>query len=219
MKSELAHFERYHQGFLNKSKAELERYPRIGRSERSAELVRRLEKAFRKRTCPPNINLLLGGDAVDSYYSPACVAEINKHDRTPRNNWQNIAPELLHACSYCLPYLEPQAFCYVLPAYLRVMLERPYYLEEDSILFHLTYQPDSSAVILLAPLSQEERDVVTDVLNELRYFAEFVDEVGVDSYMLPWEYERYASEAPDISRRQFCERLVLEYAQQNNLLG
>ena len=91
--------------------------------------MRRLEKAFRKRTCPPNINLLLGGDAVDSYYSPACVAEINKHDRTPRNNWQNIAPELLHACSYCLPYLEPQAFCYVLPAYLRVMLERPYYLE------------------------------------------------------------------------------------------
>ena len=59
---------------------------------------------------------------------------------------------------------------------------------------------------------------MTDVLNELRYFAEFVDEVGVDSYMLPWEYERYTSEAPDISRRQFCERLVLEYAQQNNLL-
>ena len=155
---------------------------------------------------------------MDSYYSPACVEEINKYDRTPRNNWQEISPELLYACSYCLPYLEPVAFCYVLPAYLRVMLERPYYLEEDSILFHLTYEPASSAISRLAPLTPDERLIVTDILNELRYFAEFVEEVGVESYMLPWEYERYTAEAPDISPRQFCGRLVLEYAQQNNLL-
>lgn len=218
MKSELAHFERYHQGFLSKAKSELQRHPGGQRSERTAELVSRLETAFRMRTCPPNINLLLGGDAVDSYYSPACVEEINKYDRTPRNNWQEISPELLYACSYCLPYLEPVAFCYVLPAYLRVMLERPYYLEEDSILFHLTYEPASSAISRLAPLTPDERLIVTDILNELRYFAEFVEEVGVESYMLPWEYERYTAEAPDISPRQFCERLVLEYAQQNNLL-
>lgn len=218
MKSELAHFERYHQGFLSKAKSELQRHAGGHRSARTAELVSRLETAFRMRTCPPNINLLLGGDAVDSYYSPACVEEINKYDRTPRNNWQEISPELLYACSYCLPYLEPVAFCYVLPAYLRVMLERPYYLEEDSILFHLTYEPASSAISRLAPLTPDERLIVTDILNELRYFAEFVEEVGVESYMLPWEYERYTAEAPDISPRQFCGRLVLEYAQQNNLL-
>lgn len=218
MKSELAHFERYHQGFLSKAKSELQRHTGGHRSARTAELVSRLETAFRMRSCPPNINLLLGGDAVDSYYSPACVEEINKYDRTPRNNWQDISPELLYACSYCLPYLEPVAFCYVLPAYLRVMLERPYYLEEDSILFHLTYEPASSAISRLAPLTPDERLIVTDILNELRYFAEFVEEVGVEFYMLPWEYERYTAEAPDISPRQFCERLVLEYAQQNNLL-
>lgn len=219
MKSELARFEKRIQGYLNRGKAELLKYPIKLRSPRCADIVQRLGNAFRKRICPKNMNLLLAGEATDDYYNEQFIAEvINRLDRTPRDLWQAISPELLWACSDGLVALEPEAFCYVLPAFLRVMMERPYYLDEDKVLFYLCYKPESEGIKRLAPLSDEERDVVTDALNEIRCWAEFVEEVGVDSYMLPWEYRRYLDEGSGMSPRQFCEHLTLEYAHKHHIL-
>ena len=218
MKSELKSFEQYIQGCLNRAKGELAKYPRTQRSVRSDALVLRLVDAFSKRTCPKDMYLLLAGEAADDYGHSEIVNVINRRDRTPRNYWQAISPEMLWACEDALPALEPEAFCYVLPAFLRVMMERPYYLDEDKVLFYLCYKPESVGAELLAPLSSAERDVVTDALNEMRCWAVFVEEVDVDSFMLPWEHQRYLSEGSAMSPRQFCELLALEYAHKHHIL-
>ena len=218
---QLADHEKWMARFLKQGKDELAKYPVGELSERKLSLLSRLEAAFRKRKCSPNINLLLGGMAEDDYRPEKVIQYINATDPTPRNYWQSIAPEWLYACEDCLSYLEPEAFCYLLPAYLRVTIERPYYLCTESIFFHLCYHPADKGRAQVAPLSTEEREIVTDIMNERRCHQLFVEEI-FERDLLPWEYERYLSEGGDVddkrALRTFAENLAVEYAERTGFL-
>ena len=220
-KQQLADHEKWVAVFLQNGKNKLAEHPVGELSERKLSLLSRLEEAFRKRKCPPNINLLLGGLAEDDYRPDTVIRYINATDPTPRNYWQSITPELLHACEDCLSYLEPVAFCYLVPAYLRLTIERPYYLCSDSIYFHLCYDPADKGREQLAPLSAAEREIVTDIMNERRCHQLFVEEI-FDRDLLPWEYERYLTEGGDAddkrALRAFAENLAIEYAERTGFL-
>ncbi len=213
---QLADHEKWMARYLQQGKDELAKHPVGELCERKLSLLSMLEMAFRTRKCPPNINLLFGGMAEDDYRPEKVIQHINATDPTPRNYWQSIGPELLYACEECLSYLEPVAFCYLLPAYLRVTIERPYYLCNESIYFYLCNEPGSKGRERVAPLSAEEREIVTDIMNERRCHQLFVEEI-LDSDLLPWEYERYLAEGGDVddkrALRTFAENLALAYAE------
>ncbi len=220
-KEELALHEKHVAWGLNKGREELAAHPIRELSARWHDLLNRLEEVFRTRTCPPHVDLLLGGYAEDDYRPVKVKAHINARDTTPRTYWQAIRPELLWACEDCLSYLEPAAFCYLLPAYLRVSIQRPYYLPADSIFFHLCYEPMSKGKVQLAPLSNAERNVVTDIINERRCEALFDDIDLFHSDLLPWEYEQMLAENPRAERHDkyhFAEKLALDYAERTAFL-
>lgn len=221
-KSELVQHEKFVADFLKRAREDLAKHPVYVRSPRWQELLNRLEEAFRKRTCPPDIDLLLAGIAEDDYRPPKVREYINAMDRTPRNYWQAISPELLQACETGLFYVKPLAFCYLLPAYLRVFIQRQYYLSEDSAFFLLGYRPEDCGRERLAPLSPAERAVVTDIVNERRCEALFDDIDLFDSHLLPWEYEQMLAENPAADkhdRYHFAERMATEYAERTGYLG
>lgn len=217
-KSELADFEEYVAKSLQRGRDVLAQYPVCLLTPRKTALLTRLEEAFRKRICPPHINLLLGGLAEDDYMPPKPLQHINTKDSTPRNYWPTIRPELLRTCEDCLSYIEPEAFCYLLPAYLRLTIERPGYLCYDSVFFHLCYEPCDRSCRLLAPLSSSEKEIVTDILNERRCEQLFNDDFFEDKNLLPWEYERFVAEGQALSPRDFAENLALEYAERTGFL-
>ncbi len=220
-KEELALHERAVAHGLNLGREKLAKYPIRELSPRWLDLLNRLESAFRTRTCPPRIDLLLGGYAEDDYRPKKVKEHINARDATPRTYWKAICPELLWACEDCLSYLEPEAFCYLLPAYLRVVIQRPYYLPVESIFFHLCYDPMGKGRVQLAPLSNAEREVVSDIVNERRCEAIFDDIDLFDSDLLPWEYEQMVAENPQATwhdRHHFAENFALDYAERTAFL-
>lgn len=223
-KSELERHEKFVSGFIRESRELLAEHPIRELTPRWQDLLNRLEAAFRTRTCPPHVDLLLAGLAEDDYRPQKVKVHINANDPTPRHYWQGISPELLRACEDCLSYLEPLAFCYLIPAYLRLIIQRPYYLCTDSIFFYLCYKPDDGGRKRLAPLSPAEREVVTDILNERRCEALFDDVDIFDSDLLPWEYEQMVAECAEpqpvryYDKYHFAEKMALEYAEKTGFL-
>lgn len=221
-KGELAHHEKFIADLLKIAREDLAEHSINVSTPRWQELLYRLEEAFRKRTCPPDIDLLLAGLAEDDYLPPKVREYINARDMTPRNYWQSISPELLRACEDGLFYVEPLAFCYLLPAYLRVCIQRSRYLFHDSVFFLLCYDPADRGAKRLAPLSAAERAVVTDIVNERRCEALFDEKDLFEAELLPWEYEQMLAENPAADkhdRYHFAERMATEYAERTGYLG
>ena len=195
---------------------ELPNHPAVELCPRQAELLKALETAFAKQSCPPKVCLLTGGLAEDDYRPPRVVDYINATDTTPRHDWRSLSPPLLRACEDSLCYLEPAAFCYVLPAYLRQYLLRPDYMCTDSIFFCLDY---SRSARRLQGLTAAQRDAVERVFNEYRCREIFQRECEGEEYLLPWEYERYLLVSEEMSPWTFATNLALEYAASNGLLS
>ena len=200
------------------AREELPNHP-LTQEPRRLALSARLLEAFRKRSCPAGVSLLLGGLADDDYRPPKVIDYINAEDSTPRGYWPSISAELLRACEDSLAYLQPLAFCYLLPAYLKLWLERPDYLCADSVFFHLCYEPDGKGKEQLSPLSQAEQDIVSDIVNEYRCHDVFSDLDLLYPGLLPWEHVRRLTESPDTSEVEFAEFLALEYAERTGYLS
>ncbi len=200
------------------AREELPKHP-LTQAPRRLALAASLLETFHKRCCPAGISLLLGGLADDDYRPPKVIDYINAEDSTPRGYWPSISVELLRACEDSLAYLQPLAFCYLLPAYLKLWLERPGYLCTESIFFHLCYEPEGKGKAQLMPLSQAERDIVSDIVNEYRCQAVFSDFDLLESGLLPWEHVRRQAESSDTSDYEFAEFLALEYAERTHYLS
>lgn len=184
--------------------------PQVELCPRQVALLERLESAFAGQNCPPGISLLSGGLAEDDYRSPAAIRYLDAVDTTPRHDWRALAPQLLRACEDALQYLEPKAFCYVLPAYLRQYLLRPDFMCTDSIFFVMSHTLWDSRE-KLALLTPEQRSVVQDVMNEYRWREQTING-DCDDSLLPWEYDCYRSEESDVSAHTYAGNLALEYA-------
>ncbi|MBQ7022599.1 MAG: hypothetical protein IJN29_03405 [Akkermansia sp.] len=207
-----AHRQRLSQ-WLQQAEEQLILHPEQALCPRQAVLLERLESAFAGQVCLPGISLLHGGLAEDAWCASAVVEHINRADDTPRTDWRSLSPQLLHACEDALYFVTPQAFCYVLPAYLRQYLLRPDYMCCDSIFPCLSHQFNDPQYHLnkLAPLTAAQKAVVEDVFNEYRW-REIQQNGDCEDTLLPWEYERYLLEGGDASAWTFAGNLALEYA-------
>lgn len=216
-KKELAEFDEYLGKCVQRGRDELPNYPIRELNARQHDLLLRLEEAFRKRKCPADATLLVGGLAVDDYCSGRLLQYINMRDTTPRQYWPSIAPELLRACEDCLAHVGAEAFCYLLPAYLRLVLQRPGYFFADSVFVYLGCRAE-----VLAPLSAAEREIVTDIVNEHRCEQLFGDGICVDRGLLPWEREYLLATGHDLSDKEelfrCLENFALEYAEKSGFL-
>lgn len=219
-KNELAEHEAWVAHSLKSWREELANYSPPDLSTRNRDLLTRLEEAFRKRTCPPRINLLLGGVAEDDYRPPRVIERINATDPTPRTYWQAISPELLYACEDALAYVEPVAFCYLLPAYLRQCLLNPGL--GNQFIFNFLCSGDlTGSKRRVEPLTAPEREIVTHIVNERRCEQLFSERL-YDDGLLPWEYDCFLTEGSDPSDKhalaEFTEMLALAYAEESGFL-
>ena len=184
---------------------------------RQAELLARLDTVFAGQSCPPELSLLSGGLAEDDYRSPAAIRYIDATDDTPRDDWRALTPPLLRACEDALVYLEPPAFCYVLPAYLRQYLLRPDFMCTDSIFACMSHSTWNSRD-KLAPLTPEQCSVVEDIMNEYRWHCQQRDGECCDD-LLPWEYDLYLQQEGDISAWTFAGNFALDYAMRTGIVN
>ncbi len=184
--------------------------PQVELCPRLVELLAQLEAAFAGQSCPSDISLLSGGLAEDDYRSPSAISYINTSDSTPRDDWGAISPQLLRACEDALVYLEPPAFCYVLPAYLRQYLLRPDFMCTDSIFSCMSHTAPYSRE-KLAPLKPAQRFVVEAVMNEYRLREQKING-EYQEYLLPWEYDLYLRQGNEVSAWTFTGNLALDYA-------
>lgn len=220
-KNELAEHEEWLAHSLKSWREELANYTPPDLSPRNRDLLMRLEEAFRKRTCPPRIDLLLGGVAEDDYRPPRVIERINATDPTPRNYWQAITPELLYACEDALAYVEPVAFCYLVPAYLRQCLQNPG-LGNHTIFYYLCSSDLIWSKRRVEPLTAAEREIVTHIVNERRCEQLFSERL-YDDGLLPWEYDCFLAEGRDPADKhtiaEFAEMLALAYAEETGFLN
>lgn len=184
--------------------------PQVELCPRQVELLAQPEVAFAGLSCPSDICLLSAGLAEDDYRSPRAINHINIADSTPRNDWRAISPQLLRACEDALVYLEPPAFCYVLPAYLRQYLLRPDFMCTDGIFSCMSHTALYSRE-KLAPLTPAQRFVVEAVMNEYRLREQKISGEYQED-LLPWEFDLYLRQGNDVSSWTFAGNLALDYA-------
>lgn len=212
-KEQLAAHQKRLSHWLQQAEEQLRLHPEVELCPRQAALLERLEQAFAGQVCPPGLSLLRGRLAEEAWCESAVVDYINYADDTPRTDWRSLSPQLLHACEDALFFVEPPAFCYVLPAYLRQYLLRPDFMCCDSIFLCMSHQSNNPEYHRdrLAPLTAAQKAVVEDVYNEYCW-REMQNNGDCEDSLLPWEYERYLLEGGDASAWTFAGNLALEYA-------
>lgn len=176
-------------------------------------VIRCIEDAFRAVTCFSEKTVLLACEAGDLYASEETIDMLSEYEE--RSNWQNISPQLLSACDCALSYAGPEAFRFLIPAYMMNALRYPI-LQEFSLNMHFYHQENLSERLMKytkcqhSMLNNGQKNAISAYLNqswweilskgnevEYRFESrgltlwEFEEYIHKFSYMSIREYERY----------------------------
>lgn len=174
-------------------------------------LLGRIRKAFAGVRCLGEKVVLLCGEALDDYASPGLIEILAQ--REERLHWEALTDAQLAACSCCLSYVGPEAFRFLLPAYMIFSLRYPGWEESVGV------TPDTDEVLReycfrkFALFTQEQQAVVTDFLNEQRVMElEFIkEEKACFMHFAPWEWREWRESCPQMPPGAFLCGLAQKY--------
>lgn len=175
-----------------------------------AVLVAHIRAAFAGLRVGEDTLLYLSSEADDPGWNIMDAASLAQLRRLEvRDAWEQIPPDLLSCCNDGFTYMSAEGMRYLLPALMVTSLQHPE-LEPDLLSIVLTESRDSTR--LLALLNEEQRDCVSDFVNQKR-LAEVHQGCGLIDWdgLLPWEEQERQSSAPTREPSRYAEDMLLRY--------
>ncbi len=175
---------RSHMYAYEKEKAEnvLPSTPEIDR------LLTEIDEAFAEAGDEGAPYLALAGEALDGSYFPEMLDILSGHE--VRGNWRAIPHCLLYACDCCLSFVEPLAYRFLLPAYMRFSLLNDY---SPDMTAHLAADRELLDYRLnkFSHFDARQCEVVTRYMNWHRQHDGASFDLG---WLLPWEMKAYLTQ-------------------------
>lgn len=174
-------------------------------------LLGRIRKAFAGVRCLGEKVVLLGGEALDDYASPGLIEILAQ--REERLHWEALTDAQLEACQCCLAYVGPEAYRFLLPAYMIFSLRYPEWEASVGV------TPDTDEVLReycfqrFALFTPEQQAVTSDFLNELRVRdLKFIrEETYCFMSFAPWEWLEWRERCPQTPPGAFLCGLAQKY--------
>ena len=176
-------------------------------SREAAAIIEELRSAFMGVSCLNERHVLLCGEGLDEYLPADTLDKLATQEI--RNDWESIPYSLLSACGCSLSYVGPEAYRFLLPAFIK-----EYILTEDcygiDLIIRLTHQ-NTEDEYLESHLEQyklfnkAQRDVVTRFINHYRRVS-FLHTNRIDEKsLLPWECIELRELYPALQNKDYLQ--------------
>lgn len=158
-----------------------------------------IKKAFHGVQCVNERNVLLCCEALDDYAPDDLLEQIGVLEE--RTDWQRLSANLLNECDCALSYAGPEAFRFLIPAFMCAYIQ--YDISPDIPLKLSIFEHDNDEVkdyfrYQCSLLNQNQQSAISLFMAQMRIEEEDVNEEEddndkwSDSYgLLPWEWDEY----------------------------
>lgn len=152
-----------------------------------------IKKAFHGVQCVNERNVLLCCEALDDYAPDDLLDQIGAHEE--RKDWQKLSASLLNECDSALSYAGPEAFRFLIPAFMCAYIQ--YDISPDiplklSIFEHSNDELRDYYRYQCSLLNQNQQSAISLFMAQMRIEEEDDNDKWSESYgLLPWEWDEY----------------------------
>lgn len=152
-----------------------------------------IKKAFHGVQCVNERNVLLCCEALDDYAPDALLEQIGVLEE--RTDWQRLSANLLNECDCALSYAGPEAFRFLIPAFMCAYIQ--YDISPDipsklSIFKHSNDELMDYFRYQCSLLNQSQQTAISLFMAQSRMDEDADSDDWTISYgLLPWEWDEY----------------------------
>lgn len=173
--------------FLDDTREGLEVYlkeePAVNKMNFASKAVfEKIQNAFHGVTCYGEKYVLLAGEAEDDYLPEEELDVLANLEE--RNSWQNIPPLWLYTCGASLSFVGPEAFRFLIPAYMCAALQF-HFNDGRAFEFHIGDSIDKDDNIIQYEMQQaclltdEQKNSISYYLRHMYCQDNHIDELNV----------------------------------------
>lgn len=183
-----------------------------------------IRKAFRGVSCKREKSVLIASAAKDDYLTEIEIEPLTKIEE--RTCWERISPCLLYSCQESLSYVGPEAFRFLIPAYMCAALK---YRVADAreFEFHIGEANKMSEESLRYSemqgklLNKEQKKAISYYLRNMYCEDNYIDVLQINDFQYDkkhdymgiswWEYKDFINFKRSISFESYVNTLFQEY--------